>query len=75
MTTTDRSPSAVLGRERTVEHVARPRLAEHPGFAAASTAAIVALTLVNPRALAGRATPVATTGGSRPVAESAGPAR
>jgi hypothetical protein len=54
--TTPRWPSlAPLVRERTFGFIDRPRLAESPVFAAASTAAVVVLTLIDPRRLDGAA--------------------
>jgi hypothetical protein len=54
--TTPRWPSlAPLVRERTFGFIDRPRLAESPVFAAASTAAVLGLTLVDPRRLGGAA--------------------
>jgi hypothetical protein len=55
MTTPGWPSFAPLVRERDVGFIDRPRLAEHPVFAAAATAAVVGLTLIDPRRLDGAA--------------------
>jgi hypothetical protein len=55
MTTPDWPSFAPLVRERPFGFIDRPRLAESPAFAAASTAAVVGLTLLDPRGLSGDA--------------------
>jgi hypothetical protein len=53
MTTPGWPSFAPLVRERDFGFIDRPRLAERPVFAAAATAAVVGLTLINPRRLDG----------------------